>query len=43
LVVGVPGKIVGNVSPEMNRAKVAGTKLYQTLPRRYRETFKKIE
>ena len=43
LVVGVPGKIVGDVSPEMNRAKVAGTKLYQTLPRRYKETFKKIE
>ena len=42
LVVGVPGKIVGDVSPEMHRAKVAGTKLYQTLPRRYRESFKRI-
>ena len=42
LVVGVPGKIVGDVSPEMHRAKVAGTKLYQTLPRRYRESFKLI-
>jgi phenylacetic acid degradation protein len=40
LVVGVPGKIVGDVSPEMHRAKVAGTRLYQTLPRRYRESFK---
>ncbi len=42
LVVGVPGSIVGDVSPEMQRAKVAGTKIYQTLPRRYRETFKLI-
>jgi carbonic anhydrase/acetyltransferase-like protein (isoleucine patch superfamily) len=42
LVVGVPGKIVGDVSPEMTRAKVAGTRLYQTLPRRYRETMKLI-
>ena len=43
LVVGVPGKIVGDVSPEMHRGKVSGTKLYQTLPRRYRETFKLID
>ena len=43
LVVGVPGKIVGDVSPEMHQSKVAGTKLYQTLPRRYRETLKLIE
>ena len=42
LVVGVPGKIVGDVSPEMHRAKAAGTKLYQTLPGRYRESFKLI-
>jgi carbonic anhydrase/acetyltransferase-like protein (isoleucine patch superfamily) len=42
LVVGVPGKIIADVSPEMTRAKVAGTRLYQTLPRRYRETLKLI-
>jgi phenylacetic acid degradation protein len=42
LVVGVPGKIVADVSPEMTRAKIAGTRLYQTLPRRYRETLKLI-
>ena len=42
LVVRVPGKIVGDVSPEMARAKTAGTLLYQTLPRRYRESFKRI-
>lgn len=43
MVVGVPGKIIGDVSPEMNRAKIAGTRLYQTLPRRYKATFKLIE
>jgi phenylacetic acid degradation protein len=42
LVVGIPGKIIGDVSPEMARAKTAGTRLYQTLPRRYRETMKRI-
>jgi carbonic anhydrase/acetyltransferase-like protein (isoleucine patch superfamily) len=42
LVVGVPGKVVGDVSPEMHRSKVAGTRIYQTLPRRYRESFKLI-
>ncbi len=43
LVVGVPGKIVADVSPAMNEDKIAGTKLYQTLPRRYRETLRLIE
>jgi phenylacetic acid degradation protein len=42
LAVGVPGKIVGDVSPEMGRAKTAGTRLYQTLPGRYRKTMKRI-
>jgi len=42
LVVGVPGKIVGDVSAEMLKAKVRGIKLYQTLPRRYRESCKLI-
>ena len=42
LVIGVPGKIVGEVSPEMNQAKVVGTQLYQTLPRRYKATLKLI-
>jgi carbonic anhydrase/acetyltransferase-like protein (isoleucine patch superfamily) len=42
LVVGVPGKIVGDVSPEMQRAKIAGTRLYQTLPRRYQSNLKQI-
>ncbi|HSR10942.1 MAG TPA: DapH/DapD/GlmU-related protein, partial [Thermodesulfobacteriota bacterium] len=43
LVVGIPAKIVGDVSPEMQRNKIRGTKLYQTLPRRYRETMKLID
>jgi carbonic anhydrase/acetyltransferase-like protein (isoleucine patch superfamily) len=42
LVVGVPGKIIGDVSPEMQKAKTLGTKLYQTLPRRYKATLKQI-
>ena len=42
LVLGVPGKIVGDVPPEMNQAKVFGTKLYQTLPRRYKATLKMV-
>ncbi|MBM4331056.1 MAG: hypothetical protein FJ117_07475 [Deltaproteobacteria bacterium] len=42
LVVGVPGKIVSDVTPAMNKAKVAGTRLYQTLPRRYKESFRLI-
>lgn len=42
LVIGVPGKIVGEVSPEMKQAKAVGTQLYQTLPRRYRATLKLI-
>ena len=42
LVVGVPGKIVGEVSPEMNQSKIVGTQLYQTLPRRYQATLKLI-
>ena len=42
LVMGVPGKIVGEVSPELHRSKVFGTQLYQTLPRRYKATLKLI-
>ena len=42
LVLGVPGKIVGDVSAEMSRAKTFGTQLYQTLPRRYKATMKLI-
>jgi carbonic anhydrase/acetyltransferase-like protein (isoleucine patch superfamily) len=42
LVVGVPGKIVGDVPPAMNKGKRRGTKLYQTLPRRYKETLRLI-
>ena len=42
LVIGIPGKIVGDVSPERTKAKGAGTKLYQTLPRRYKATLKLI-
>ncbi len=42
LVIGVPGKIVGDVSEELAKAKTRGTKLYQTLPRRYKETCKLI-
>ena len=42
LVLGVPGKIAGDVTPEMARAKTVGTKLYQTLPPRYKATMKLI-
>lgn len=42
LVVGVPGKIIGEVNPAMTRTKAAGTKLYQTLPLRYQATLKRI-
>jgi phenylacetic acid degradation protein len=42
LVVGVPGKIIGDVSPEMQKAKIMGTKIYQTLPKRYQATLKQI-
>jgi acyl-[acyl carrier protein]--UDP-N-acetylglucosamine O-acyltransferase len=42
LVLGVPGKIVGDVTPEMSKAKIFGTKLYQNLPRRHKATMKLI-
>jgi phenylacetic acid degradation protein len=42
LVLGIPAKVVGDVSEEQRKRKIFGTGLYQTLPKRYRETFKLI-
>ncbi len=42
LVVGVPGQVVGDVSPELAQAKLRGTKIYQTLPRRCKDTLRLI-
>ncbi len=38
LVMGVPGKITGDVSPEQEQLWAFGTQMYQALPRRYIET-----
>jgi carbonic anhydrase/acetyltransferase-like protein (isoleucine patch superfamily) len=38
VVMGVPGKIVGDVTPEQEQLWTFATQLYQTLPRRYCET-----
>ncbi|GAB4338297.1 MAG: phenylacetic acid degradation protein PaaY [Candidatus Abyssubacteria bacterium] len=38
LVMGVPGKIAGDVTPEQERLWTLATQLYQTLPGRYRES-----
>jgi carbonic anhydrase/acetyltransferase-like protein (isoleucine patch superfamily) len=42
LVVGVPGRVIGDVSSELKQAKLHGTKIYQALPRRYKEAFQLI-
>ncbi len=42
LVVGVPAKVVKELSPEMAEYAAWGTKLYQTLPERYHATLKLI-
>ena len=38
VVMGVPGKITGDVTAEQQQMWTFATKLYQTLPQRYRET-----
>lgn len=43
LVMGVPGKVVSEVSPKLAENLKAGTKLYQTLPKRCYDTLKQID
>jgi carbonic anhydrase/acetyltransferase-like protein (isoleucine patch superfamily) len=42
VVMGVPGKIVGDVTPEQEQLWRFATELYQTLPKRYSETARLI-
>jgi carbonic anhydrase/acetyltransferase-like protein (isoleucine patch superfamily) len=42
VVMGVPGKIVGDVTPEQEQLWTYATQLYQTLPARYRETVRAL-
>lgn len=42
LVVGVPGKVIGKISKEQKEHSWWATKLYQTLPQRYRESLKQL-
>lgn len=43
LVVGVPAKVIGNVSEKMRNEMWEGTRLYQTIPDWYRRTLKRID
>jgi carbonic anhydrase/acetyltransferase-like protein (isoleucine patch superfamily) len=43
LVVGVPGKIVGDLSEELRQECWEGTKLYQAIPDWYRRTLRRID
>lgn len=43
LIMGVPGKVVKDLTPEMLEYFRWGTKMYQTLPRRYASTLKRID
>lgn len=43
LVMGVPGKVVSEVSPKLAETLKEGTKLYQTLPKRYHDTLKEVK
>jgi len=43
VVMGVPGKIVGDVAPEQEQLWTFATELYQTLPQRYRETSRMVD
>jgi carbonic anhydrase/acetyltransferase-like protein (isoleucine patch superfamily) len=42
VVMGVPGKIVGDVTPEQEQMWTFATQLYQTLPKRYSESSRKL-
>ncbi len=42
LVVGVPGKIIGSLSDSQSEYSWWATKLYQTLPKRYKESLKEL-
>lgn len=42
LVVGVPGKVVSEVSEELKKLTWFGTRHYQALPGRYQKTFREI-
>ena len=43
IVVGIPGKVIGKLSDSQRKYSWWATKLYQTLPKRYRENFKQID
>jgi hypothetical protein len=38
LIMGVPGKIMGDVSPQQEQMWTIATEFYQALPNRYKET-----
>ncbi|MHA2298841.1 MAG: gamma carbonic anhydrase family protein [Candidatus Hodarchaeales archaeon] len=42
VVLGIPGKVVGKVSEGQKENSWWATKMYQTLPKRYRETLKRL-
>lgn len=42
IVAGAPGKVRGDVSEAMKERKIWGTRLYQSLPARYRMTMKEL-
>jgi carbonic anhydrase/acetyltransferase-like protein (isoleucine patch superfamily) len=43
LVVGVPAKVVADVSEKMREEMWEGTRLYQTIPDWYRRTLKRLD
>ena len=43
LVVGVPAKVIGDVSEQMRQDMWNGTRLYQTIPDWYRRTLKRLD
>ncbi|MBI2862539.1 MAG: gamma carbonic anhydrase family protein [Chloroflexi bacterium] len=43
MVIGIPGEIVGDVSPEREERQWRGTRSYQTLPGRYGKTLRRID
>jgi carbonic anhydrase/acetyltransferase-like protein (isoleucine patch superfamily) len=42
IVVGVPGKVIGKISKKQEEYSWWATKLYQTLPTRYHESFREL-
>ncbi|MFX0014776.1 MAG: gamma carbonic anhydrase family protein [Promethearchaeota archaeon] len=43
LVLGIPGKVVGEISEDQKKYSQDATKLYQTLPKRYHNSLKPLE